>query len=328
MTYPNAEKKLRRAVQICVDQKCSAAFNARLHRDIGIIYVVGMNRRDDGKQEFATALTLDPTVAISAEMNTDETDKAFLEVKYSLFPETKPPPTAAPAPSAGLEASTSVDTKSSDSADTGAWRQLANWVSLGIQQDLFIHAPTKYVCNQSSYRCIDAAGVPQDFTNRAVTGGNEIPSTKFKAGTMRVLLGYERLLLKNVSVGLKLGLVISGKAPRVPTDSAVVVVHGEARASYFFGTAPFEPTNVIRPYAMAALGIAEVSSKVTVDIYEPNTYQKVSAWKRAGKFFVGIGGGATFNLWKNHGPFVEGRLNMTDKSNVVAALQVGYTYGF
>ncbi|MGE5785779.1 MAG: hypothetical protein ACM3ZE_14375 [Myxococcales bacterium] len=328
MTYANAEKKLRRGLQICTEQKCSPGFNARLHRDLGIIYVVGLNRREDGKKEFATALTLDPTVAISAEMNTDETDKAFLEVKYSLFPETKPAATATPASSASEQASVELESKGSESSDSDAWRQLTNWVSLSFQQELSFHSPTKYVCNHSSYRCIDAAGVPQDFTNRTVTAGNEIPSTKLKGGTLRLLLGYERLLLKNISVGLKLGLVISGKAPRVPGDSAVLLVHGEARVSYFFGAAPFEPTNVVRPYGLAALGISEVSSKVGVDIYEANTYQKVAAWKRSGKFFIGVGGGAVFNLWKNHGPFVEARLNMTDKASIVAALQAGYTYGF
>lgn len=330
MTYPNAEKKLRRAMKICMDQNCSAPFRARLHRDIGIIYVVGLNRAEDGKDEFATALTLDPTVAISTEMNNDQAEKAFLEVKYTLFPETKPPPSP-PQP-----VSTEVDLGGKSDADVSSegesWRDTPNWVSLGLQQDIYYHSATKWVCNRTQYRCWDASNIPHDYTSEATDGaGNQISGAKLKLATLRVLLGYERLLTKNISVGLKLGMVISGKAPRVLGDPAVVSVHGEARGAYYLGDNPFEPSNKLRPYALGAVGIAEVSSKVGVNIklIEQNTSQTVLAWKRSGKFFMAAGFGATYLLAKNHGPYAEARLQLLfGNFAVVPAVQLGYAYGF
>lgn len=330
MTYPSAEKKLRRAMQICMDQNCSAPFRARLHRDIGIIYVVGLNRAEDGKDEFATSLTLDPTVAISADMNNDQAEKAFLEVKYTLFPETKPPP-APPAP-----ATTEVDLggtpATEDASSSESWREIPNWVSLGIQQDIYFHSSTKWVCNHTQYRCWDAAHVPHDYTSEPTDpNSNQIPGAKIKLATLRVLVGYERLLSKKFSVGLKLGMVVSGKAPRVLGDPAVVSVHGEARAAYYLGENPFDPSNKLRPYAVGMVGIAEVSSNVGVNITltEQATSQTVLAWKRSGKFFLGAGFGATYMLGRNHGPYAEARLQaLFGNFSVAPAIQVGYTYGF
>ena len=53
------EEKLREAIRICVPEVCSAGFQARLHRDLGYIYVGGFKRVDDGKDEFTAALSLD-----------------------------------------------------------------------------------------------------------------------------------------------------------------------------------------------------------------------------------------------------------------------------
>jgi hypothetical protein len=330
MTYPAAEKKLRRAMQICMDQNCSAPFRARLHRDIGIIYVVGLNRAEDGKDEFSTALTLDPTVAISAEMNNDQAEKAFLEVKYTLFPETRPP-AAPPAPET-TEVDLGGTPPEQDVSDSEAWRQNANWVSLGIQQDIYFHSATKWVCNHTQYRCWDAAHVPHDYTNDLTDpNSNQISGAKVKLATVRVLLGYERVLSKRFSVGLKLGMVISGKAPRALGDPGVVNVHGEARGAYYFGENPFDPSTKLRPYVLGMVGVAEVSSKVgvSVTLTEEATTQTVLAWKRSGKFFLGAGFGATYLLAKNHGPYAEARLEAVfGNFALVPAVQVGYTYGF
>jgi len=65
-----AEKKLREAIQICLLQSCTVGFQARLHRDLGVVYVAGMKRVEDGKDEFAMALTADATVILAASMDT------------------------------------------------------------------------------------------------------------------------------------------------------------------------------------------------------------------------------------------------------------------
>src|SRR5664280_3403352 len=75
------EEKLREAIRICVPEVRSPGFQARLHRDLGYIYVVGFLRVDDGKDEFTAALSLDPTVALTLPMQSHEVTTAFAEIK-------------------------------------------------------------------------------------------------------------------------------------------------------------------------------------------------------------------------------------------------------
>jgi hypothetical protein len=329
--FAGAEKKLRRAVEMCLKRdSCSVPFLARLHRDIGVVYIVGMERIEDGKDEFATALSADATVAIVPETNTEAIESAFIEVKRSILEEEQPKPEhpgrAAPRRRERAQESP-MPTPGAD-----AWRDVKNWISLGLQQDFMVHTSTDNVCNAGSrYRCYDAQTIPQDYTGvpQATIRGNEISAAGFKAGTLRLLLGYERLLSKNFSLGLKVGMLISGKAPRYPTDPAILQFHGEGRLTLYPGAAPFAPTKVVRPYLFISGGIAEIDSKISVEVYVNNQPSKVLAWKRSGKGFVGAGLGTAFAIGKNHGPFLEARfMRMLEKPAFAAAAQAGYAVGF
>ncbi len=332
--FAGAEKKLRRAVEMCLKRdSCSVPFLARLHRDIGVVYIAGMNRIEDGKDEFATALSADTTVAIVPETNTEVVEAAFMEVKRSILeesagprqPKVPQPNPASSRPEGGPAVSTPVP-----GAD--AWRAVANWLSFGVQQDFMVHTATENVCNAGSrYRCYDAQTIPQDYTFRGgeVTKGNEISSAGFKPGTLRLLLGYERLLSKNFSIGVKVGMRVSGKAPRYPDDPKLFSFHGEGRLTYYPGAAPFAPKKVARPYLFLSGGIAEIDSKITVEVYLNNQPSRVLAWKRSGNGFVGGGLGLAFALGKNHGPFLEARfMRMLEKPAFTAAAQAGYAVGF
>jgi hypothetical protein len=341
MAYDSAEKKLRRAIQNCLQQSCSVRFQARLHRDIGVIYIVGLNRIEDGKDEFATALSADPTVAIDADMNTQEVETAFLEVRRAMEAENQPNAMSEvqhrPGSSRnGQSASGAEATAQARAAE--AWRDKRNWVSLGIQQDFMLHSATSQVCDQPSYRCYDAQNQPQTFaaSGRVVAKGNEISSGGFRPATLRLLVGYERLLSKNFSIGLKVGIVVYGKAPRViaaapaVSDPSFLAFHGEARLTLYPGRAPFARTKVARPYLFASAGVAEVDGKVSVEVFEQNQpYARVAAWKRSGQGFFGAGFGLAFAFGENHGPFLEARLmQMLGKSASVVATQGGYAVGF
>src|SRR5215510_3918712 len=51
MKFPDADRKLRQAIAICGRTGCSPNVIARLHRDLGILYIV-TKRVDDGKAQF------------------------------------------------------------------------------------------------------------------------------------------------------------------------------------------------------------------------------------------------------------------------------------
>jgi hypothetical protein len=330
VAYVPAEKKLRQAIQLCAQKDCSVPFAARLHRDLGVLYIIGLNRVEPGKDEFMAALVADPTVAISQDMNTPEVEAAFLEIKRGLSGEAQPP--ASPLAKADTIELKS-DTPSEDDSAT-VWRDAANWVSIGIEQDFMAHLATKFVCNSNpNYACYDGANVRQDFTRNPNVTGNEIGSMAIRTATTRVLLGYERLLSNNFSAGAKLGMIIAGKPVRLPTDPGFLAFHGEARFSYYPGSSPFAPNNRLRPYVFASLGFAEFDSKINVDVQLAangvTQSARVVAWRRAGKGFVGAGLGAMYALGKRHGPFLEARLIETlGKSATVMAVQAGYSVGF
>lgn len=108
--FEDAEKKLTQALGLCGDASCSKKVKAQLHRDLGVVYVGGMNRLDEGKTQFSFALKADRTIALDADLVSPEIEAAFAEARKAEGLETKAPaagsnptnPTAPPAaPSAG-----------------------------------------------------------------------------------------------------------------------------------------------------------------------------------------------------------------------------------
>jgi hypothetical protein len=75
--FAEAEKKLRRAIALCGTTACSAQVRARIHRDLGVVLVAGLNRPDDGKAEFTEALKADPTITLDKDLTTPDVDQAF-----------------------------------------------------------------------------------------------------------------------------------------------------------------------------------------------------------------------------------------------------------
>src|SRR5947209_5388130 len=52
LRFGEAVKKLQRAITLCQPSACSADVLARLHRDLGVVLVAGLNRPADGTREF------------------------------------------------------------------------------------------------------------------------------------------------------------------------------------------------------------------------------------------------------------------------------------
>lgn len=325
--FPASEAKLREAIRICGPQECSTPFSARLHRDIGYLYVDGMKRVDDGKDEFTVALSMDPSVILTDSMLSLAVTQAFAETKKQVV---KSEPKAE---EVTLESEPETPKGSESEGEKDSSGRLDNWVSLSIQQDFVFHSQTSNACSSGSpYRCYDANGQYVTNTPDAFqAGSNQVSSGGAILATTRVLAGYDRVLTDNITVGARLGSVIRGKALRLTTDSPFLFFHGEARASYWFGDRPFANKG-FRPYAFLSGGFGEADGKITVDlIYASNTsaVYKVAAWKRSGKTFVGPGIGLQWAMDKKGGPLAELRfLQFMGPSVPVIAIDVGYAIGF
>lgn len=79
--FTGAESKLQKALKTCGETGCSPAVVAKLHRDLGVVYIGGMNKPDQGKAEFAAAQKADPAVALDKDLTTPDIQKAWDEVK-------------------------------------------------------------------------------------------------------------------------------------------------------------------------------------------------------------------------------------------------------
>ena len=331
---PQSEAKLREAIRICGPQDCATAFSARLHRDLGFLYVDGMNRLDDGKDEFTVALSLDPTVILTDTMLSLAVTQAFAEVKKQVV---KTDASAQPAVEEVTLESDGSDKSTSDNEPDAENKRINNWLSLTLQQDFVFHSQTNNACSTgfgTPYRCYDATSRPIDLTqvnDNIVPGSNQISKGGAILATTRILAGYERVMLDNVTLGARLGAVIHGKALRLTTDRSFLVFHGEARGSYWIGDKPFTHKG-FRPYVFLAAGVGEADGKITVDYMlktDPATVNKVAAWKRSGPAFVGAGAGLQWAITKTQGPLAELRyLQFMGPSVPVIAVDVGYAVGF
>ncbi len=297
------ERRLREAIRICMQSGCAPAFRAQLHRDLGVVYIEGMKKVEDGKDEFTAALTAEPKLVLAAPMTGVESERAFDEVRsdLGLLPtaaESSPlraPPEPAPRPF-----------EEPSTADRDAEDQIWNLFSFGIQQDFIYHSKTPNACNAGSrYTCFDSNQDHMDFTaDPRFQAGNTIEQSGFRIASLRLLAGYDRFLGKNVALGLRLGMSVRGKAPRIKGQSTFSYFHGEARLAVWLGSNPFGTARV-RPYLFAAGGTAEMDGRIPVKVTLDGHERHFDAWKITGKGFVSAGLGLQLPFGRTHGPGVE-----------------------
>ena len=98
--FPDAEKKLQQAIALCEPEgACSDKVRAKLHASLGVIYVGGTSRRDDGKAQFIEALKKDAGVALDADLVSPEIEAAFAEARLRSGGAAPPTSPASPTPS-------------------------------------------------------------------------------------------------------------------------------------------------------------------------------------------------------------------------------------
>jgi hypothetical protein len=99
--FKQAQLKLGQALALCShDGACSAGVRARIHRELGVVYIAGLNELEGGKQQFREGLALEPTLDLDKDLTTLEIRAAFDAVRAenrAALPEAAVPAAAAAA---------------------------------------------------------------------------------------------------------------------------------------------------------------------------------------------------------------------------------------
>ena len=398
LDFKSAEKKLKKAIQLCEKGSCSANVAAQVHRDLAVIYITGMKRSDDGRQLLVKALHLDPNIALDADLTTPELIRVFSAAKEDVAQEESARKAAvgaaavggaavaagaasggADVESSGDKATAAAESSTADESaakgsmdepspgsvdcppdfpgckavgeDTGAVAEpeeapqemgLRNWLSAALQQDFLMFSAASGVCGPEQpdeLSCYRAGDVYRPGTADNTAGDGGTITGGFRLGTTRLMLGYDRVLLRNISAGIRVGYALGG-GPTEPDGAAFVPIHAELRGTYWFG--PLEPGK-LRAFATLSGGLAQVDSSVTTEVVDrcpgPSAevdcttgevaLSKVTVWKKTGTTFAALGGGALYPLDEHSGISAELKaVLLFPSSGVSVALQAGYSYGF
>jgi hypothetical protein len=257
--------------------------------------------------------------------------KKAAEDQTSEAAATERSPALEPKRAAGNNQPTSgLEDESSSKPSVPSSRGVSNLVMLGIQQDFLYHSSATNACSPSSkYECFQGSG-ERVLVEDSNTVHTQNLSPGFTGATLRLLAGYDRFVLPQLSLGVRLGVVISGKAKQSPGDSAVFVPHLEARVAYFLVGKPL--MTPFSPYVVLSGGAAETDANVQLRYQDPShgcSDCRLNAWKRAGFEFVSAGLGLVAAVAGNTGPLLEARyVQYFGKSGSSIAGQLGYAVGF
>lgn len=341
--FETAKQKLESALRVCINGSCSPKVVAGLYRDLGVVYLGGLNKPKHGKEALRRAVKADPNVQLDPDLTTPEIARAFKEVggratgqrtraeKLDVAP---PPPKprkgkrkAVAAEDIVLEEEEGAEEEASErdqsETPTAAGGAQKNWFSVALQQDFFLHKETQGVCGGVDYVCFGpgdveyTGNIDQDAGNQAAGG--------FGVATTRILLGYDRLFTPQITAGARLGLAFRG-APTSSLAGKFFPLHLELRGSYFFGSDPFERTG-FRPYAGLSVGVVEVDAHIKVDYFDNGERGTLDAWRKTGRGYFALNGGTQFALAKNSAITAEARLQiMMGTSGIAPALALGYAH--
>jgi len=331
--FKKAEQKLKKAITQCGASNCTSQVVGELHRDLATVYIAGLKQTQKAKTELKHALKADPDLKLNEDFATPELRKLFKELGGK---EAKPEVEEQPAKEEKKPKDESCDADSGTcleeepaKADSAPSKGAKNWLSLHFEQDLLLFSAKDNVCGSgtspdaANYSCFQN-GAP--FNDTIMSGPGNHVAGGIGRGTMRLMLGFDRLLTSNVTLGLRLGYAFGGRPAGADKFSPL---HLELRANYWFGSAPFEGSG-IRPYVSLSGGMAEVDGKVEVEYYDANSVKKkVDAWRKTGKGFAGLAFGVMVPFAGNNGIVPELRaMQMFGASGTVFALSVGYARGF
>ncbi|HEY3667641.1 MAG TPA: hypothetical protein VGL19_16670 [Polyangiaceae bacterium] len=331
--FKKAEEKLKKAIASCGKSACSSELVARLHRDLATVYIAGTKQVPKGKAELKLALAADPELELDKDLTTPELRKAFLAAGgHVKAAEGSKPAEAEAAPAEENDKPDEAKNAEAEPPEAPSKGQ-KNWLSLHFEQDFLLYPARDNVCASHAngtveapeYTCFQAGSrfgyTPGQDIRPGV--GNHVASG-LGVATSRVLVGFDRLISSNVSVGARAGFAFRGGP-----GSKFLPFHGELRANYWFGTDPFESSG-LRPYLSLSAGVAEVDGQVLVEYYDPAGKKgSLAAWRATGKGFAGLGFGMMIPFAGNSGIVPEVRaMEMLGASALALNLSLGLAYGF
>jgi hypothetical protein len=341
--FGDAETKLLKALSMCDGPSdCEVITRARLHCDLGVIEFAIGNAKE-GREHFASAVHKDPKVTIDHDLSTPDLEKELAAVKTAAAAPTPTDgddsaPEATPAPSEGTvdcppgfpgcKDEQPTKEEPTEPAEPGPYKR--NWFSLDFQVDALLLPSVSNACaGGTGYTCFGS----DYYAGRPLAGADDVVNGGARIGTMRVLLGYDRALTTNLTLGANVGYAFNG-GPQRPGGPAFLPFHLEAHGTYWFGHAPLARKG-LRFFVMAAIGMQEVDASIPVDVYpnmtayQANQSQNYDAWKKSGLGFAALGLGSMYALTPDGGIVLQLRgQQMFPTAGAGAALSLGYAQGF
>ncbi len=195
-----------------------------------------------------------------------------------------------------------------------------HWLTLAFVPDFPVVSGSD-ICSKAGqtdqhFVCSRADG--KRYTGTPTAGQGNNVNGGLGVGTMRLMIGYDGVIVDNFSLGARVGYAFNGTSKG---GASFLPVHLEARAMYAFGSRAYTGA-VVRPWIFVNGGLAQVDSTVKVQVVEdgkacgaanPNDFkspctdwgkaggtdgntriQTLDAAKQAGQGFVGGGAGISF----------------------------------
>ena len=332
--FKKAEQKLKKAITLCGSSGCSPEIVARLHRDLATVYIAGMKQGPKGKAELKLALAADPDVQLDNDLATPELRKAFSAAGGHDAKAEADKPAEEETPAQEEPEKQAAPAEPVDEAPSKGHK---NWISVHFEQDFLVYGSQSNVC-ASNYDMTSEARGYSCFQSGSQFGyknledilpgaGNHVAAGVGRA-TSRILLGFDRVIGSNFSLGARLGFAFGG-GPASFQGGKFSPLHAEARANYWFGSDPFESSG-LRPYVSLSGGLAEVDGHVLVEYYNLQSQKgSLDAYRKTGKTFAGLGFGVMIPFAGSSGIVPELRaLEMLGTPGTAFDLSIGYALGF
>jgi hypothetical protein len=214
-----------------------------------------------------------------------------------------------------------------------------NWIGVSASQD-FAFLPTRDACSPAGqtsegftcFRRSDGAqynGAPLPDQNRPIRAG---------LGPSRVNVSFDRLVLENVMLGIRVGWAFYGERTAGKGMPGFVPFGVEARLGYLLGDDLLARAG-FRPFALVLAGAAQFDTRVPVKVTEDlqqrpaqrgnDIEQTLDANKRAGDFYVGLGAGALIGGSRSSGWIFSLRvLEVFPFGATIVTPELGYAFGF
>lgn len=252
-----------------------------------------------------------------------------------------------------------------DGGDTP--RPKKNWLSLSLSLDEAIVSGGE-VCSVSSYEsgtyaCFKDSGRMYDPSKPRGSNRGTVSGPPFALGTVRVLVGFDRLISKTTPLllGVRLGYAFNGGPATQDLktgaeDKKFFAPHAEVRATYYIGKDALTKLGP-RPFVYLAGGAAQVDAKVTgipvsndcsaktsgsaaasckdtngdgkPDSVDKPTGVSVDAYRKMGTMFVAVGGGMVYAVSPKSGVSLDLKIsNFFGSSGLAVSQTLGYVSGF